>query len=435
MGLRFSGVTGGVRAIYETQGRASRLPITLECLLPGRGYLKNGWKYWDMPVGGYAQGPGGVLVPKRLVSVQAAPATGLTIQTGTSTVNTGVAGAGWASNTVLVGKALDAHWPGKRVSLQRTNTVLQNRDPTAGVWTAGTGVTTKDQIGADALANGAWRGNCALAQYSNYQSRVGVMVVGTTYTYSLFLRAHAVGVNDGYDSHAAFGTTEPILTGLAAGVAYTRRDGSGICVANTNQTAMLVDGRAYGALAAARDNDGDFVQIENGQHPDEAIIVLAASVTRNGSGDYLAEIADLLTAGRLATETLIRPAGASTEYITDSPYNYVDYRDDGNYARIVNATHRVEVTVNGSTWSPAEVLTWARYDELRFFIERGGGVLRSTCKILYNESTVPVLHDLGDSGGPQGWIAAGAPLYILNREGTGQFSGWLGEFLGWEPLL
>jgi hypothetical protein len=427
MGFRFSGVSGGTRQIYETQGRASRLPITLERMLPGRGYLKNGWKWWDMPVGGYTQGPGGILVPKRITNVQTAPATGLTIQTGTSTVNTGVAGAGWASNTVLIGKALDTWgWAGKRVSLQRTNRAIGSRDITG--WSVGSLVVTTPNASNGPDGNLlADRSDVQATGYSRYRNVGALTGIYTGSLWSIYVSGTQV-------QRSLFEPPTGVYFDGYAGLVWHR---SNTTKTMTGGTGYLTPVTCVGSTARAYDTD--MHQVELGQHPDEFIPTLAAIITRAGSADYYGgsgcDIGDLLTSGRIALEILVRAAGASTEYLTDGAYIYLWYRDMGTFVRMNTTTYRLEISVLGSIWSPAEVLVWSRYDELRFFIEMGGGVLRSTCKLLVNESTAPVLHDLGDSGGPQGWIAAGAPLYVLNREGTGQFAGWLGEFLAWEPLL
>lgn len=142
---------------------------------------------------------------------------------------------------------------------------------------------------------------------------------------------------------------------------------------------------------------------------------------------YLASASALLDSSRLGLYLMLIPKGASSEYVTN-PMK-VWWQDASNYCEISSSTKRINLVINGSSFSPATAMSWNRYDTLEIWIEGGGASLVSTIKYRttpFGSSTPNATINLGSSGSAQANLAT-TGLNFLSEGSTviNVFTSWL----------
>lgn len=435
MGFLQGGVDGGGnRVIYPEE---TALGATDLHRLPRPGYLRWGVDFKSIGVGAKTS------LGTRLMHACPAATAMRTVQTGTSAVDTN-ANNGYGADVALVGRPRDADSPGIAMWPQRTNRVFTNRDITSASWNAGGGgvVTTGNaaagpdgQVLADrsqvpAGTNGRyyidWATPVGRHTLSQWQIRGSVGATNQAY----FVVNSGAVLNDRY------------FWWGAAPVAWARIMGTPVNAHAANNAVMFpCDGTNRAATggdpagAVARDAITDLYQDEVGLYGTDVILVPGvAGVTRPGNLLWLPDGSDVLVQQRAALEFCVR-AGCAAAGMDANQYLWE--RDATNYIRILGATRRMEVCLNGSIWSPAEVFAWAQYDLIRFHVEFGGGMPVGLQSFGWYQVNQLAVVDLGSSGGPQAAIPLG-PQYLCSSAvapTNGQFAGWTEEILAWEPLL
>lgn len=246
-------------------------------------------------------------------------------------------------------------------------------------WTAGTASTTTAQTGADGTA-AATRVNAGSGGYGPY-SGTGALA---NYCFSSFQRSTAsddmiMGWTDGTIPYAS-----PSLATLRAGNAAFGRLWLASLAEDSLTYFTTVEGRDTsargGAAAAAHDVVVDFVQFERGSVPTEPIptgqTARAVDVLKTTKGE------DQISAdGTLRFYVAFYPKFAANKTVyADNGTNFtiLDYWylwawDANNYARINATTRKIEVRIDGSTYTSTGTVGWAADDLVELWIVAGGG--------------------------------------------------------------
>lgn len=180
------------------------------------------------------------------------------------------------------------------------------------------------------------------------------------------------------------------------------------------------DGRSqttYGGIAAgARDAIFDFLQIEYGFYPTEAIPT--ASATRQAPALTATDRTKVLDAtGRLYWVADITFSGSTFQYA--APIQVSPYFDASNAgASISNSTNKLSVNVGGNTWTPTTDLSyhlWAGRRAKLGIVAGGGGVV-SKAKIQFQDNGTVL--DLGSSSSPQAAIPLTGSYQVIGNAGS-----------------
>jgi hypothetical protein len=356
---------------------------------------------WELE---YNAGAGAVVLPAPLALTRAS---GATCRTGASTID----------STISVNVArlyFDGATRGLLIEPAATNLIANSRDLTASSYLAGSSVTTTSNYAAgpdgQVLAD---RSTVASGGYSRHANVTGLSP-GAPYVGSLWLR-HATG-SGSYQASVFSGLTDHPLTGVAT-TTWIRRVAA-ITLSGTNAGIVPADGRDQtsngGIAAGSRDTVSDLLQLEAGRIATSSIVTAGGTATRAGDRLY-ADAAATLSAGRLGLEYVLHPLGASSDYLADY---YVWYVNASTYARVSAATRMISVVINGVPWSSAALPTWSADQELRIWIEAGGGAMQSAAKARVGGG--PVV-DLGSSGSPQAAIA-GSTVDLLCAGASSQMA-------------
>ncbi len=206
------------------------------------------------------------------------------------------------------------------------------------------------------------------------------------------------------------------------------------------------DGRDYsgsgGDTARARDVLVDFIQLEAGDWPSEAI---PFELTRR-AGDLLSYPTgtDLIDAGQLRFYAKCIPKSSSTQdtYFNGSggsgvsDYNYLlSWGSGAELVSIQRSTGKFFAFINGTVVN-SDAMTWARGDVVEFYVELGAGL---TSKMFYRVNAGAWV-DLNADDDVAGDVAPPGAVQIFAYDATptadsGQFPCWLqeGEFGGVDP--
>jgi len=363
--------------------------------------------------GAVATLPGGLLLTR---------ASSATVQTATDTVVT----SGIGNDVARAGRRVTADLVGLLLEEARTNSHPWSRAPNNAGLSAGSGDTypLTGQPSPDGTNNAVevvvTSGNLskfALTLGIGAVSRVGSLWVIKGPGSGLYQASNFVGGSTAQGS-AVFGT---------AGATWSRAiTPSFLFTAGQNVGLITNDGRAVTYtggenVARARDAEFDLIQWETGKFATEVQVTAGAAATRAGERLRYPTASQLVSHGRIAMATSVRPKGAVTDYSSNMRL-FTDANDATTYAEISCTTGQVIVSIGGSTYTTPAAMSWSPYDSVNIWVEAGGGVQHTL--VTYQVNGAPTVL-LGESGTAQGNIPATGALDLLCSGTAQQFSSWI----------
>lgn len=372
---------------------------------------------------------------------------GYTVQTGTSTMITGL------SNTDegRIGRP-DEGSLGLVLEEARTNYFYYCHYGTLNMDFLGTnGITSTGYTAPDGSTTATYI-EANSGSYSKGLHPSG-LTIGTTYTGSEWFRAP----NTGYNSNTGDGFTQLNMNNgaLTSGVAvvsntssYMRTWGS-ITLTVTNPYFIPVESRSLASMSpgggeAARRHAlvVDYIQWERGAFPTEAITNngTVAGITRAGERLYLASASSVIRNGRLAINVRIRPKGRHGYgglYDYSAPMRL--WTSGSDYAEIGNAANTVTVSIGGQTnVMSISGCDWTLWDTVEIFLATGGGLptqLYWRSDGAYSGNAISkftsFITGLGTTQNALGNITSSGSLDILTNGTSNQFSGWITSVSFW----
>ncbi len=317
---------------------------------------------------------------------------------------------------------------------------------TAVHWTVGTAARTSAySAGPDGIAPGVGcsRSNASSGQYSDFGNNLS----SARRCFSSWQRSKDAATNG--SMQMVWITTVPgdgIQTTRAASNTWAR-----LSLANgttSRQYLAVSDGRDYsgsgGDTARARDILVDYIQLEAGDWPSEAI---PFELTRR-SCDLLsyATGTDLIDSGQLRFYAKCIPKSSTTQetYYDGSggsgvsDYNYLlSWAGGAELVSIQRSTGKFFAFING-TVVESDAMTWARGDVVEFYVEMGAGL---PSKMFYRVNAGAWV-DLNADDDVAGDVVPPGAVKIFAFDATptadsGQFPCWLQEveFGGVDPTL
>jgi hypothetical protein len=350
--------------------------------------------------------PGGVSTPTGWSFTRPSTAS---VQTGTSTVTTGI-----AVDTLRAGRRLDGDPVAYVVEESRTNQLLNNRDLTNASWAVGTGTTTHPGTAGPDGAASASRIVAASGSFGNYSTASG-LPAGLR-TGSLWVRTTSGGAGL-HQLYQYDGTTTTARLSVLSG-AWQRVSQTITAAATSGQFMPLTaqDRTANGGgNPGALDNLIDLAQVEAGGFPTEAIPTTTAT-TRAADRLQLTSGSSIIDGGQLSFAARLQPKGGAFAY---SAALTLAALDSTHYVEIDYQTARVRFVDGASTWVSDQPLSWAANDVLDIYVSFGAQATQVVYRL--NGGTA---YTLGTTAA-QGSLTASGAVDVLNRGGANVFTCWL----------
>lgn len=324
---------------------------------------------------------------------------GATVQTGVSTVASGI-----AINTPRIFS--DGTHKGLLVEEARTNLLQSPRSPqTVPPWIAEPGFTANNFDGPDG-SHVAPR----LQVNSTFAQTQGPIAASsaTTYAWSIWMRKTSgtgnvvANINDNLTINAS-------LYAINVDTTWQLYKQTFLC-GNTQLNCFLADGRNVSPLGLqALDQGSDMMMVELGN--------FNTSFFDGARGADLASIAAaslVNPSGKLALNVEFYPLAASSAYTADQ---YLFYKDANNNAYIKQSTRKIVVVLNGvSVTLPVVIPSYSAFDAVKIFLECGTGVATHAWVSINGTIT-----DLGGGIG-QAAVPTSGTIYLLNNSSAGGLS-------------
>lgn len=281
--------------------------------------------------------------------------TGATVQTGTSSMVSGI-----GANLARGGRRLDADPLALVLEETRTNRMLQSRSLVTLPWSTLTFGTASRTAAAAAGPDGvvsATRITTAVSSWGFPQTPLGntnpLVVSGWGRAVS--------GTSRWQVNYAGGFRWNPVLTTAWQRLEYL----------STAPNAQFYPVDNSGGDTAGEDFYTDFIQAEDGRYATEAIPTTTVAVTRAGERLYIPGGARIVGGdGRVRQYVQFQPKGSSTDCLENKRLLTLGAT---TYVEFDFATRVVTVVVGGVSYSTAVAMTWAAHALVEIWIAFGGG--------------------------------------------------------------
>lgn len=333
-----------------------------------------------------------------------------TVQTGTSTVVTGI-----AVDKLRLGRKVDSDPPMGVLEESRTNDLLWSRDVTRAAGWAGAASSCTQAASAVPGPDGSVAGTRLTTTATNGYSRYAATAAG---------RIASEWYRNVAGSLPAQAQLTSALTIAPASASWGRVVGSYSASSSGSGHTPLYSASSAGGDGLVRDVYVDLAQVENGKFATEAISTAGAPATRSGDR-WCHYAAALVQNGRIGLHVRLRPKGAVADY-SDTPYVF-GANAGADYARFDPTNGKVSVvTAGGAAYTATTRISPAADAASDLWIEAGGNVLQTV--IAARATGTGAWSELGRSSSPQGTIALGGLLDLLCNGTASQYTSRV-EFL------